>query len=114
MYKSPQNNLPKNKSETDVERFNRYKKTLLEIIHSQLPSCKVYIFGSRARNDHSQGSDIDLALDFGTTIDSRKIYTIQDEIEESTVPLHVDLVDIHNISGKFKAEVLKEGILWEN
>ena len=114
MYKSPKKNIFPNKNETEAERFNRYKKTLLKIIHTQLPNCKIYIFGSRARNDHSQGSDIDLALDLGTKIDSTKMYNIQDEMEESTVPLHVDLVDIHNISGKFKEEVLKEGILWKN
>lgn len=103
-----------NLSETEIERLNRYKKTLLNIIHTHLPNCKVYIFGSRARKDHSQGSDIDLALDLGTKINQGKIYKIQDAIEESTIPLHVDIVDIHDISGKFKEEVLKEGILWKN
>ena len=103
-----------NKKETDIERFNRYKQILLKIIDEELPGCKVYIFGSRARNDYKQGSDIDLALDLRTKIDSNKIYVIKDKIEESIIPLHVDLIDIHTISGKFKEEIEKEGILWEN
>ena len=98
----------------EIERFDRYKQILLKIIYQELPGCKVYVFGSRARNDYKQGSDIDLALDLGTKIDPSKIYAIKDRIEESTVPLHVDLVDINTVSGKFKEEIEKEGVLWEN
>jgi len=103
-----------NKIESDKERFERYKNTLLEIIYKELPNCKVYLFGSRARNDHSSGSDIDLAVDMGVRINSDKIYKIKDLIEETTIPLNVDLVDFQTATGTFKEEIEKDGILWKN
>lgn len=103
-----------NEIESEKERFSRYKKILLEIIHQELPGCKVYLFGSRARNDYSVGSDIDIALDMGAQINSRKIYIIKDKIEETTIPLNVDLVDFYGTDGVFREEIEKEGILWEN
>jgi len=97
-------------SEASIER---YKKILLKIICGHLPKAKVYLFGSRARKDNQPGSDIDLAIDAGKEIDFRLILKMLGEIEETTVPLTVDLVDLHSASDDFKKEVEKEGILWE-
>lgn len=102
-----------NHTESDKERFDRYKKILLEIIYKELPNCKVYLFGSRARNDHSSGSDIDLAVDMGVRINSDKIYRIKDLIEETTIPLNVDIVDFQTATGAFREEIEKDGILWK-
>lgn len=98
----------------DTTRFNRYKKSLLEIILSILPNCKVYLFGSRARNEHSSGADVDIALDINKPIGRKKIALIQDKIEETTIPLLVDLIDLHDTSEELKKEIEQEGVLWEN
>jgi predicted nucleotidyltransferase len=95
------------------KRFEFYKKILLEIIHRQLPTCKVYLFGSRARGTHQPGADIDLALDMGKPIDFNIIASLLGEIEESNVPLMVDLVDLYTASDAFKKEVNREGIEWK-
>jgi len=100
--------------EKSDERFARYKKILLEIIREALPECKVYLFGSRARCEHSEGADIDLALDNNKPIDLGDISTIQEKIEESTIPLFVDLVDLHAVGPVIKKEIENEGTLWEN
>ena len=94
-------------------KFEEYKKTLLRIIYEFLPECKVYLFGSRARQEHGQGADIDLALDNSKPIDLSVIYKIKNKIEESTIPLFVDIVDIHNADEVVKKEIENEGILWE-
>ena len=96
------------------DRFTRYKKILLEIIRETLPNCKVYLFGSRARGSHSGGSNIDLALDDGKPIELGKISKIQEKLEESIVPLFVDLVDLHTAGDTIKREIKDEGIVWEN
>ena len=114
MNKHYQKPLTTSKKESDQERFARYKKTLLKIITQGLPECKVYLFGSRARKDHKQGSDIDIALDIGKEISSTKLYKIEDEIEETTIPLFVDLIDLQTATGDFKNEILKERILWKS
>ena len=95
-------------------RFDRYKKTLLEIIHKRLPDCKVYLFGSRARNTHQSGADIDLALDNSSPIDLRIILRIHGDIEDTTIPLSVDLVDLQTASDILKNEIKEEGILWQS
>ena len=101
-------------SESQEKYLERYKKILLEIISEELPGCKVYLFGSRACGDYYSGSDIDLALDAGKPIDTTVIGKLLGDIEETTIPLKVDLVDLHSISGKFKEQVEKEMILWKN
>jgi len=37
---------------------------------------------------------------------------IQDDLEESTIPLFVDLADIHNVSSEFLEEIKKDWIQW--
>jgi uncharacterized protein len=93
--------------------FDRYKNTLIDIIHKHLPNCKIYLFGSRARGTNQQGADIDLALDCGSSIDMNSIFKIQGDIEETIIPLTVDLVDVHSASETLKNEVKKEGVLWK-
>jgi uncharacterized protein len=95
------------------KRFESYMKKLLEIIHAKLPGCRVYLFGSRARGTHQPGADIDLALDMGKPIDFTIIVSLLGEIEESNIPLMVDLVDLYTASDVFKREVNKEGIEWK-
>ncbi len=89
-----------------------YKKELLSIIHQHLPGCTVYLFGSRARKTHRQGADIDLAIDAGKKVDLNTILSIKADIEETTIPLFVDVVDMHAISSDFKEEILKDKIIW--
>lgn len=91
-----------------------YKKELLSIIHKYIPHCTVYVFGSRARKTHREGSDIDLAIDAGKKISLNTILDIKAEIEETTIPLFVDIVDIYSVSDDLKEEIEKEGVLWED
>lgn len=102
------------KAETDTQRFERYKDTLLAIISQYLPDCTVYLFGSRARHNARPGSDIDLALDTGNKIDYKTLYKIKDDIEESAIPLFVDIVDLHDVGEDFKNFIAKDLIIWKN
>ncbi|EKD23320.1 MAG: DNA polymerase, beta protein [uncultured bacterium] len=94
--------------------FENYKNTLIDIIHNRVPNCKIYLFGSRARGTNQTGADIDLALDAKSVIDISIFYKIQDDIEETTIPLTIDLVDLFSASETLKNEVKKEGVLWKN
>jgi len=90
-----------------------YKKQLLAIIDKHLPSCTVYLFGSRATEKQRQGSDIDLALDAKKEIPYRTLLAIEVDIEETTIPLHVDLIDLATADDVIKQEILQKGIVWE-
>jgi predicted nucleotidyltransferase len=91
----------------------KYKNILLDIIEKIIPGCKVYLFGSRARKEHDSGADIDLALDLGREIESKKISLIKEKIEETTLPLSVDIVDLHTAPEVLKNDIKSEGVLWE-
>ena len=99
-------------NETEKERIERYKKILSKIIEDIIPNAKIYLFGSRARLSHQEGSDIDLAIDSGNKIDIKTILKLHTKIEETSIPLSVDLIDFNNIKPELKNEIIKEGILW--
>ena len=90
----------------------KYKKILLDIIEKYVPGCNVYLFGSRARRTHQSGADVDLAIDAGKSVDYSIVFKILGDIEETTIPLFVDVVDLYSASDEFKGEVKKDGILW--
>jgi len=94
--------------------IEQYKEKLLAIIQEVLPECKVYLFGSRARQDYDTGADIDLALDMGKEIERKKIFLIKEKIEKTTIPLTVDIVDLHSASEQLQKDVMNEGILWKS
>lgn len=89
-----------------------YKEELIAIIKKHIPQAKIYLFGSRARKTHHPGSDIDIALDAGIVLDRGIIGEIKEEIENSTIPFFVDIVDLQAVSEQMREQILKEGILW--
>lgn len=91
-----------------------HKEKLLSIIYTHIPHCTVWLFGSRARGNQRPGSDIDLALDAGEKIPWDTITKMLIEIDDTTIPMKVDLVDLHNVDKTFKNQALSEGILWTN
>jgi len=97
-----------------VDRTEQYKKMLLDIIVKKLPTARIILFGSRARGDNKEGSDIDIALDNGTKIDPRVIIDIKGLIEDSDLPLFCDVVDIHAISDSMREKILTGGVVWKN
>lgn len=101
-------------SYTADKSFERYKKTVLDIIHKQLPNAEVYLFGSRARGDDRTGSDIDIALDAGCLIDQKSLFHISEDLENSTIPFFIDVVDLHNVAEDFKAFIQKDMVLWKS
>lgn len=96
------------------ELLERYKKTVLDIIHKQLPNAKVYLFGSRARGDNRSGSDIDIAIDAGCLIDQKILFHIAEDLENSTIPFFIDVVDLWNVAEDFKAFIKKDMVLWKS
>ena len=91
-----------------------YKTLLLSIIQKHFPDARVYLFGSRARGDARSGSDVDLALDIGKKIELRALFALKDDIDESEVPVFVDVVDLQRAMGEFREQILKYGVLWKS
>lgn len=69
---------------------------------------EIIIFGSRARGDYKEKSDIDIAIKGNLT--KLEIAMIRDYLEESRIPYMVDVVEYSKIVDKnFKEEIDKEG-----
>ena len=90
-----------------------YRKIIEPIIIKYAPEAKIILYGSRARGDFGQGSDIDIALDMGHIIDRRVINNIIGELEESKLPISFDIVDFKKVSEDMQKRILKDGIVWK-
>lgn len=91
----------------------KYKQIILPIIVTYLPDAKVILYGSRARKDAREGSDIDVALDTGKKIDSTVFNKILGDLEESRLPICYDIVDFNAVSERMQKEIVKDGVLWK-
>src|SRR5947209_13912094 len=72
----------------------------------------VWLFGSCARGEVRQHSDIDIAILPRDNLPVGFFGELDADIEESTIPYDVDLVDLRNADPVLIAEILREGIPW--
>ena len=71
----------------------------------------VVLFGSRARGDCLETSDVDVGILPKGKISGSKIALFRERIESSNIPYKVDVVDLSVTSKEFSDNVLKEGVL---
>lgn len=75
---------------------------------------RVYLFGSWAREEEKHSSDIDIAIESASPISPFKWNKLIEQIEESTIPYKVDVVDLHDAKDSLVQQVKEEGILWRD
>jgi predicted nucleotidyltransferase len=81
-----------------------YKNIIIPIILKHLPHAKIILYGSRACGNDRPGSDIDIALDVGKEVDSKKLNAIVMDLEESSLPIKFDLIDFYAIPQEMKRD----------
>jgi len=59
---------------------------------------KVVLYGSRAKDNYKNGSDIDLTLYGGEDLTLNMLYRIMDEIDDLLLPYSFDLSIFHQIN----------------
>lgn len=82
-------------------RFGLKESTIQKIctVFSHYPQVeKVVLYGSRAKGNYKNGSDIDLTLCGGTDLTLDVQYKIMEELEEMLMPYTIDLSIFPNIS----------------
>lgn len=72
----------------------------------------VWLFGSCARGDVRQHSDIDIAVLPRDGLPSGFFAELAADIEESPIPYDVDLVDLRRADPALVDEVRREGVKW--
>lgn len=92
---------------------DKYKELLIEIIGKYLPDARIWLFGSRARGTNRPGADIDIAIDAGRVLTLSEIGDIKEAIEESILPVFVDIADIRNVDDDFLNQIKQDWIIWK-
>jgi len=91
-------------------------KQIVKLIVAYKKPKKIVIFGSRARSDFKDTSDIDIAI-FDRDWNDTDINLIKDAIQEGIkTPLKIDVVNFHSLEkARLRANILKEGrVLYES
>lgn len=92
-----------------VEKEEDIKEVVRELLKDK--KVKVYLFGSRAKGEHTQRSDLDLAFLSEEDI-SYELSLLREILEDSNIPFTVDIVDLSKVGRDFRERVLREGKLW--
>ena len=95
---------------------NRYLSALRKEVVGFLrgEDVSVFLFGSRARGDAGQGSDIDIAVVPHERFDRSKLIMLREMVGELNVPYNVDVVDFSDVSEQFRVEALKGAEVWKD
>ncbi len=96
------------------EEEARWLEAIRAIVFRELAgvSARVWLFGSRARGTARRTSDIDIAVDGPIPIGL--LSHVREALEESNVPVRVDVIDLRDADAGFRARVLEEGVLWSS
>ncbi|KIL43427.1 putative nucleotidyltransferase [Jeotgalibacillus alimentarius] len=100
----------------EVESRERILDQLRQIVQTNMNSepVQVYLFGSWARHEEKRSSDIDLAINSLSPLSTSKWNRLIEDIEESTIPYTVDIVDLAHANPILVQQVKEEGILWKD
>jgi predicted nucleotidyltransferase len=74
---------------------------------------EVWLFGSCARGEALQHSDIDIAILPRDELPSGFFSGLAESVEESSIPYDVDIVDLRSAASTLIDEVRREGVTWK-
>ena len=77
----------------------RTQEALISVFKKNAKIASVTLFGSRAKGNHKNGSDIDLAA-HGANITFQEFLSLQGAIDDLMLPYKVDLVLFQDIESK--------------
>lgn len=97
-------------NEVRQRSLDRLRRMVLEALGPY--DAAVWLFGSYARGDMRQHSDIDVGILPRGALPANFFALLAEQIEESTIPYDVDLVDLRRADTALVNEVLREGIRW--
>jgi predicted nucleotidyltransferase len=76
--------------------------------------CTIFLFGSRAGDNHRRSSDIDIGF---SGLPAPLFAKIRDnllaELEESVIPHHVNLVDFDAVPADFRVIAMRKVEIWK-
>jgi len=89
------------------------KTKIIRLCKAIIPDAAIWVYGSRARGDFSDRSDIDLALDTGKQIGYLVLGELKDVLEATNIRYRFDIVDLQALpESEFKSVIQREKVLW--
>jgi predicted nucleotidyltransferase len=98
--------------ELESKYIAELKKIILDFFRNK--RVKVFLFGSRAREEEYPASDVDIGIIPLSDSEIGQITLLKERIENSNIPYKVDIVNLNEVSDDFKKEILKEAIVWKD
>lgn len=95
---------------------NKYLEKIRQMVLNFMKDepAKIYLFGSWARGEQQKNSDVDIAVEYKTDSNRKKIFALRELLEESSIPYRVDVVDLNFSSSALIEEIKKDGLIWKN
>lgn len=85
-----------------------FVKQAKSIVSAYLPAgFRLFLFGSRTGEKHHQYSDVDLGVEGPKAVPQQVMTKIADALEESDLPVKVDVVDFSKVAPEF-AQIAKQ------
>ncbi|MDE0003154.1 MAG: restriction endonuclease subunit S, partial [Rhodospirillaceae bacterium] len=88
--------------------------TVRRILKEHVPACEIRAFGSRATWTAKDYSDLDLAVVGRGPLDRLRLGRLQEAFEESDLPMRVDVLDWHTISGRFREVIERDYVVLQH
>ena len=88
-----------------AEEFTLTRKILADVL---TPKTRVWVFGSRAKNQARFNSDLDLALESATPLPVLDIHRLKEAFNDAPLPYRVDVLDIHTVPASFQAIIRQQ------
>lgn len=98
-------------SQVFEQSIRKVKKAVLHAFEDE--DVSIILFGSRARGNAHQTSDIDIGILHNGSYDRKRLTALRTELEEMNIPYTVDLVDLSVVSQEFRQKVFDEGEVWK-
>jgi hypothetical protein len=73
----------------------------------------VFLFGSRASNKHGSRADIDIGIWGTAPLPAHIWHGIRNDLDDSDIPLKIDLVDFYQCNEDFITTATKDIDLWQ-
>ena len=92
-----------------MEKFVEKLKKIVMIINEKLNPEKIILFGSRAKGNNSDGSDIDLCIIGAREPDKRDFRKLKEKLDEISGLYSIDLIFYEKVDDEFKKIILDTG-----
>jgi type I restriction enzyme S subunit len=88
-----------------IDLAPHHLETVQRILREHVPDCEVRAFGSRAKWEGQDYSDLDLAVLSENDSNGRAIERLREAFEESDLPIRVDVLDWHALADDFRQAI---------